>query len=224
MLIEFSTTNLGSFKEAVSFSMEAGEKLRKFNESNTIIQKDKRLLKNAVIFGPNGSGKSNLFAAMSTMRSIVLQPTKNATSTLPYQPFAMNVDSLSKETTYEIKFIFNSNEYSYSITHTKKKILKEKLIVNNQIYFERDSVQNCFEVPNNLQDLIEKTRDNKLFVSTAQDNNDKVCIEVITWFNNELIFFGSNQLEDMYFLLEDPKNKKLFLDFLKFADFSILSI
>lgn len=73
MIIQFSIENYLSFKSKTELSLESGERLRKFNDTNTMKVKDIRLLKNIVLFGPNGSGKSNVINALQTFKNLVLK-------------------------------------------------------------------------------------------------------------------------------------------------------
>ena len=68
MLIDFTMKNFKSFKDETTLSLETGERLSKFRESNTISVGKISLLKNLLIFGPNGSGKSNLLDGLKLMQ------------------------------------------------------------------------------------------------------------------------------------------------------------
>ena len=72
MIVDFTVKNFRSFKERETLSAEAGERLRKFNASNTMLISKTRILKNLLLFGPNGSGKSNMLIALKLMKQMIL--------------------------------------------------------------------------------------------------------------------------------------------------------
>lgn len=227
MLIQFSLENFLSFKNKNVLSMETGERLRKFNDTNTMTLNGNRLLKNVIIFGANGSGKSNLLSGLSTMRKMVLNPPSKITDELPYIPFFMDENSIHRPTTFEVEFIYNDKKYRYSFSYNNEQIISEKLEYSKGkkyiSYFIRENGE-FIKKPKNSENIFKRTRRNMLLLFTLQDSNDDFAIEVMEWFQKVLYFFDSSSKEDYYELLNNEKNKKLFLDFLKFADFNIIDV
>ncbi|EKY8307107.1 ATP-binding protein, partial [Listeria monocytogenes] len=101
MLIDMKVKNFLSYSDEEYFSMETGERLRKYNDTHTLFAGKTRLLKNAILFGANASGKTNIFAALSRMRNMVLLPTNKIGDLLDYSPCKV-VNSNVKGTTFEI--------------------------------------------------------------------------------------------------------------------------
>lgn len=227
MLIQFTIENFASFKSKNTLSMEKGQRLRKYNDTNTMIINDVGLLKNAIIFGPNGSGKSNLIFALSSLRKLVLNPTKSINSKLSAVPFLPDDNSNKNPTNFEIEFIVNEIQYFYTLSYNKTKIIKEELSVLNKnkydTYFERNEDDLTIS-PKNNEMLILKTRPNSLFLFNLQNENDFHAKNVLDWFKNYLIFADSSSIDDYLYLLEDEHNKKLFIDILNFADFNLIDI
>lgn len=224
MLINFSVDNFLSYKNENTLYMETGERLRKFKKSNTIYINNKlSLLKDVLIFGPNGSGKSNMLKGLIRMRNLMLSESKKATDEIPYNPFIMDIENENKATTFNIKFYYNDKIFDYYIKHDETQVIAEKLFITldnkKNLYFERDIEKNIFNVPKELNGVVSQTRDNRLFTSIAQEYNDKICIEIMEWFQNELIIFGEKNQEELYKIIEkNEKSKKLLVKFLNFAD------
>lgn len=227
MLIHFNFNNFLSFKEETFFSLVSGERLRKFNSTNTFKKNGIRLLKNVILFGPNGSGKSNIIGALHMMKDIVLDSTKTINTMIDYAPFMLNRKTARIPTRFEIEIIANDIQYNYSFEYLSTHIISEKLEVikgdNSKVYFQRN--ENDYSVkPRKTSEIANKTRKNVLFLYTLQDKNDEHAINVFSWFQNNLIFGDRESFEDKLYLLEDEKNKKVFLDLLKYADFNIKDI
>lgn len=227
MLINFNVRNFLSLKENTELSLEAGERLRKFNDTNTIKIGKLRLLKNIIIFGPNGSGKSNLIMALGQMRRIVLNNTKSINSRLILFPFFFDNHN-NNSTSYNIEFIANSIRYEFEFTYDQSQFLSEKLMYQNsdgkkEIYYYRNKSE--FEVtPTKYYELASMVRKNSLFLFALQDLNDSHAINVMEWFNNYLILENNTSIEDMIDILKNKEIKKAFLKLLLLADFNIKDI
>lgn len=126
MLTSFTVKNYRSFKLERTFSMETSS-IKEHKES--VIQRGKyNLLPLAVFYGANSGGKSNLIHAIYTMCSMVRRSVKlNEGDTLPYDPFALDEDSESKPTEFEIQFIKDEVLYRYGFEYDKTDIISEWL-------------------------------------------------------------------------------------------------
>lgn len=227
MLINFSLENYLSFKGENTFSLEPGNRLRKYSKTHIMNVEGKKVLKNAIIFGPNGSGKSNLIVGLSVFRNLVVKPTKNIKSQLGVLPFLLDNKSIVKPTVFKAEFISNSQRYLYILGVTRKKVIIEELYVfekNKYVsYFIRE--ENTYhDAPDNREQLINDTRPNSLFLYSLQDKNDYHAIQVFNWFNESLIFEDNINPQHYYELLEDKNLKNIFLSFLKFTDFNIIDV
>jgi AAA15 family ATPase/GTPase len=70
MLLSFSVSNFGSFKEKATFSMFPG-KISKQHENHVLGCTQFKALKGAALYGANASGKSNFVKAISALRAVV---------------------------------------------------------------------------------------------------------------------------------------------------------
>ncbi len=126
MLVNFTVKNYRSFKQERTFSMEASS-IKEHKES--VISEGKySLLPLAVFYGANSGGKSNFIQAISTMRSMVRRSVRlNEGDALPYDPFALDENSDSQPTLFEIQFIKGEVLYRYGFEYNKTDIISEWL-------------------------------------------------------------------------------------------------
>lgn len=225
MIVDFTVENFRSFKNQEILSAEAGERLRKYNASNTLMISKTRLLKNLLLFGPNGSGKSNMLIALKLMKQMILNDPVNVTQKLPYQPFAFSNDQ-GKPTLFQIDFFYEDTEYQYRFSYNAEKILSESLKIRPprhskfKVYFERSKSKDF--VPQSLRQILKQTKQNSLLLYNAQKNNDQPAINVMKWFSENLIFFDDFQVnENMLEMVNQPDIKNAIIEFLQFADFNI---
>lgn len=225
MIVDFTVENFRSFKNQEILSAEAGERLRKYNASNTLMISKTRLLKNLLLFGPNGSGKSNMLIALKLMKQMILNDPVNVTQKLPYQPFAFSNDQ-GKPTLFQIDFFYEDTEYQYRFSYNAEKILSESLKIRPprhskfKVYFERSKSKDF--VPQSLRQILKQTKQNSLLLYNAQKNNDQPAINVMKWFSENLIFFDDFQInENMLEMVNQPDIKNAIIEFLQFADFNI---
>lgn len=225
MIVDFTVENFRSFKNQEILSAEAGERLRKYNASNTLMISKTRLLKNLLLFGPNGSGKSNMLIALKLMKQMILNDPVNVTQKLPYQPFAFSNDQ-GKPTLFQIDFFYEDTEYQYRFSYNAEKILSESLKIRPprhskfKVYFERSKSKDF--VPQSLRQILKQTKQNSLLLYNAQKNNDQPAINVMKWFSENLIFFDDFQVnENMLEMVNQSDIKNAIIEFLQFADFNI---
>ncbi|MFI3603779.1 ATP/GTP-binding protein [Vagococcus fluvialis] len=233
MLINYTFNNYLSFKQENTLSLETGDRLRKFPDNamsvDVINSKNKvDLLKNIIIFGGNGSGKSNLLSSLSLMQTIISNIPPKATTKLPKRSFLLDDFSKDKNSSFEIELIQNNTQYRYFFEYNRKQIINEKLEIfkknKYEIYFKRTNCNNYDIVPQHLSNFTNETRDNVLFLQTAQGKNDSVSIDIIKWFEESLVFFSHRSSEDLVYLLKNPNNKKKFLEFMFLADMNMIDI
>ncbi|EGO5014179.1 ATP-binding protein [Enterococcus faecalis] len=233
MLINYTFNNYLSFKQENTLSLETGDRLRKYPENtmsvNVLNSKNKiDLLKNIIIFGGNGSGKSNLLSSLSLMQTIISNIPSKATTKLPKRSFLLDDYSYSKNSSFEIELIQNNTQYKYFFEYNRQQIVNETLDIFNKnkyvTYFKRTNCNNYDIVPEHLKNFKNETRDNVLFLQTAQGKNDSVSIDIIKWFEESLVFFSHRSSEDLVYLLKDSENKKKFLEFMFLADMNMIDI
>jgi len=234
MLVNFRVENFKSFKDWTEFSMEA-TKLKNLIESNTFDINNISLLKSAVVYGANASGKSSLVDALNKFKKI-LKNSLDKTKRYKAQPFLLNSETEGKETFFEIQFIIDEIIYRYGFEiATDAKILREWLYqkklqprAKEVRLFEREN-QNI-TLGNLFKEgrlLIDKTREDTLFLSVVAQFNGKISEKIFKWFDkfNILSSIESNKFQFYSFdKLEDNKFKDKIVNFIKSADVGIYDI
>jgi len=201
MLIEFSVSNYRSVGEKQTLSLIPAPK-QKDHEQN-IIQKNRYNALNAIaIYGANASGKSNMLKAMSLLDKIIHVSARiSSTTKLPYDPFLLRDDWVSRPTTFEIMFVIDENRYRYGFAFNANEIQKEwlfrKVSGREVSLFEREGetidVSSGYKGVNKLIDAaIEATRTNALFLSTCDILNIEEAKAIMQWFGNFNMIDGLN--------------------------------
>jgi len=225
MIIEFTVGNFLSFKEKKTLSLEATN-ITEYKESTIKIGKYK-LLKSVVLYGANSSGKSNFIKAMSVMKNIVMTSIeKTSISKNNVIPFLLNSETEKLPSFFEVVFLINNIRFRYGFELDSTAIHGEwlfKLENKKEIpLFIRENngigLTDDFEEGKGLE---EKTRENALFLSVADQFNGKVSGEIIKWFNDWATISGlshDNYRGVTLSLLEKKKSKEKLLNFFKDLD------
>ena len=222
MLLEFKFENYKSFAEETIFSMIPAPKQKGLDYSilkTKIKSKKYKALCSSVIYGPNASGKTNFIGAMDTFKKIVLRGNiNNSKSNIAQEAnIAVNILELipnntnkyAKPVKFSIKFIENNLliEYSLSIyigefaeMDVKRKIVSEKLLVNDIIIYERDDELSFGNLSKISGFLIENFENNKESAKELAKNG-----------LNEKELFLSNGFKNIF----SPKLSKLITNWLE---------
>jgi uncharacterized protein len=239
MLIQFSVKNYRSIKDEQTLSLVAGSYSELLNE-NTFepgALKTNRLLHSAAIYGPNAAGKSNLLMALRTMETIVLRST-NQGDALPVVSFLLDEATENAPSEFEIQFVAESVRYQYGFSASCEKIIEEWLIAypkgHAQRWFSRAWVNEKksydwemgSKLSGNKQDWQEATRDNALFLSTANLLNSKQLASVYAWFKYNLHMTGMAGWPDEFTasLCQQALQRNRVMEFLHAADLDIQAI
>lgn len=233
MLLEFSVKNFLSFKDKVTFSMEAATGNE--NEENIIIKNNERVLKTTALYGANASGKTNLLKAFTSAIMMVRMSNNRqiGEKLMQMEPFAFDEDTINKPCEFEFVFIANKSKYIYGFVADKDKIYEEYLYqyfsAKATRIFER---KNCNEYKflqndeGKLNAIKEKNMENKLFLATATTWNYDKTKDAYLWFANNIdTYTGGSFLND--FAIESFSNdeneelKKFTLKLLEEADIVI---
>lgn len=195
MLIEFKVANFRSFKDEETFSMVASpDESLPCNVVRGAQGSKYDLLKSAVVYGPNASGKSNFIKALQTMIGLVLRlpmsTEKDAPS--PYNPFQLDSNYFEKPGIFIVTFLLEGVENEYGVEVDKKGVKKEWLKTfpkgQPRLLFERDRSRKdeFYFNPNHWKGpgktLVEKTREDVLFISVADSFNNKTARDILSWF------------------------------------------
>ncbi|NEQ39046.1 MAG: ATP-binding protein [Okeania sp. SIO3I5] len=202
MLIQFSVGNYLSFKEIVTLRMvvtKVTAKNKSVDKNNVFyVDEELSLLKSAAVYGANASGKSNLIKAMAFMRWFVLNSSKETQieDAINVEEFRLSTETEGKPSFFEIVFILEDKLYRYGFEVDEKQVVSEWLFyvpkVRESKLFERD--ENGINIPtkvfNEGELIIDKTRNNALFLSVNAQFNGKISTSILRWFMDLNIISG----------------------------------
>lgn len=157
MLLEFRFQNYKSFVDEAVLSMTAAPKQKGLDYS-VFVKKHKgreiKALCSSVIYGSNASGKTTVIGAMDTLRSIVLRGNiRNAVDSSSPNVASAKLELIPNNAMTEVQpvrfaidFMVEKYRIQYSLAldlgrflddKYERRVLEEKLIVNDNLIFER---------------------------------------------------------------------------------------
>ena len=239
MLIEFTVGNFRSFKDPVTLSMVAANRVSKdksLDEENTISVDDNlKLLTSAAIYGANASGKSNLVAAMRFMRDFVLDSARatQAEDQIEVERFRLSTETEDKPSFFELIFLLDSIKYRYGFEVTAQRVVAEWLFFvpgsREAKLFARElddiKVSARFREGRGIE---ARTRPNALFLSVATQFNGEVSRKILTWFGQLAIILGIGDDSVALIMASErfhrTKDKEAILKFVKSLDLGINNV
>lgn len=198
MIFQFEIVNFRSIRDRQILSFMAEKK--KENVERLISFKKDKVLQTIALYGKNASGKTNVLKALQNLRKMIILSHKfdPASPIEFYDPFLFS-DDKTLPTEFIITFEVNEKKYFYKISYNNKIILEESLFVYNSVkpsrIFERIGkeyfLSNDYE---SIRDLIERTHDNKLFLSVISQwvADKKEINDIYNFFKNDIIYFQNN--------------------------------
>ena len=230
MLIEFEFNNYKSFKNNTIFSMEATN----IDDLTSHIIENK-YLKTSAILGANASGKSNFIKALLKFKSIIkdsINPEKQ--KNYLHEPFKLDKNTQNDPTFFRIYFFECESFFEYLFKIDKNgKILKEELYQkernkNKKYLFKRDK-QNIKYNSRSFKEakgLIDKTRENALFLSVVNQFNGQISKTVYDYITQKILIIQDADCDDKINfiskdLLKNENIKNKTIEILQKLDFSI---
>lgn len=234
MLIELTIKNFYSFKDEATLSMVASN-ITEFEENIIHTDTDLNLLKSSAIYGANASGKSNFLKAFSFIKGFVLNSSKESQmgEEIPFFPFLLDKQSSKEPTFFEIVFLINKIRYRYGFEVTTKEVISEWLFHarkrETRLFFrDKEGIQTSSAFKEGSKSLIQKTRNNALFLSVCAQFNGTISTSIMNWFNSLAQLFTDVDENYRTFSLNQIKNnsnlKPKMLNLLKNFDVGILDI
>lgn len=161
------------------------------------------ILPAVVVFGANASGKSNLVHALRAMQQMVLfsHTRGDASGGVPRHAFKLDASYTNKPSRFEIDFVHEEVRYHYGFEADDTVFLAEWLHAiprsHRRILFEREGSEFRFgrelkgrSKTNNT--IVELTRPNSLFLSTAAQNNHEQMSAIFEYFRSLACFMHIN--------------------------------
>lgn len=226
-LIEFSVENFKIFKNKVTLSLSTRKSEHSFEVNS------ESLLKTTLIYGANASGKTSVLDGFGFFRHWVISSSDfTDESIVEIEPFLFSEDSITKATSFELVFSIDQEIFRYKFSVLRGKITEESLYEillsgGEKEHLIRDS--GGIKVFNKLKthvDVIEKTRENTLFLSAAAKWNNPLALNIVRAIKEQMHVisgfcthgagrFTANLVRDQI------EGKEKILKFMKEADFCI---
>jgi uncharacterized protein len=237
MLIQVSVRNFKIFKEEATLTLFASNYDKTTRELENVFEIPKfglRLLKSAAIYGANASGKTKLIDAVHFMKDFILHSSKDSQLGEPIdaEPFRLSTITMGAPSMFEIIFIHQNEMYRYGFEVTTQKVISEWLYHRPntkeiEIFYRDGQNFNLHERSFKKGVLLVKenmVRENALMLSVGAQFNDKLCREVLAWFDKFKLLYGLFEEELMNETMahvDNPNFKNQVLSMIKMADTSI---
>ena len=202
MLISFTVENYRSFAAEQTLSLEA---VKDDTHPDHVVNCGKfSLLKSIAVYGSNASGKSNLLKAFDFMASFVRSSATEMNLGDPISGanhFRLDKARSGMPCSFDIRVLLNETEYQYGFSVSKKRVHDEWLYVTRKGTKSTNPLSRRFDPTTEKtdwtlrgelkgsDDLIEKTRDNGLFLSRAAEMNVGFVKELFLWFAKRLRYW-----------------------------------
>lgn len=249
MLLEFRASNYKSFKDELVFSLVPAPKQKGLDYSileELICKRKYKGLCSAVIYGPNASGKTNIIGAMDTFKTIVLRGNLRNEEGRSFPNAASGAlelipnSSLKKPEPLEffirftaegmlIEYGFRADLGGFLDAGYSRKILSEKLTVNEQLIFSRgktlefgsletieDYLVNAFA--QNAEGAIALAKNNlneeELFLMNGFKNliSAKLVLAVSEWLEQKFMVIYRADAVSLIRKFSDPKKKSVYIE------------
>jgi AAA15 family ATPase/GTPase len=231
MLVDYSVTNYGPFRDEAVLSLQCTSASE--HEENVLGKETIKegLLNSVVVFGANASGKSFLIRAFADLKNLVRAPAPANTSIVSYNPFRLSPQTKGAPTVMKVRFISGGILYNYYVKYNATQILEESLE-----YYPKKQKVNVFHRNGDVykfgsgktstgQKAISKmTNPNSTYLSVAAQFNNEICLEAHRWINSVIIIVGDMNAmlnETIEIMNRDQEMKKAVVDALTIADFGI---
>ena len=249
MVIDFSVKNFKSFKDTQQISFVASNYDRDLPQN--FVDKEipgldgVKLLKGLAVYGANGAGKSNVLLALYFLQHFVETSATalNQGDPTGVESFALDPETPNEPSEFVLRFLVDDTRYHYALAVDSKRVHFESLSAfpkgREQIWYQRtwDPKTGTYDWQPDRpadfkrdQNLVNYTKDNALFLSTAAKWNDKQIEPIYRWFKDGCRFLRlDNQFPQLppaftaKALMGDPNERSRILSLLVHADFGLLS-
>lgn len=239
MLSQFSVKNFRSFRDRMTFDMQATAISE--HTDKIIAGKDGLgYLPIGAIYGTNGGGKTTVLDAINSLVSKVLRPIyavkPQKNMSLLYknkiEPFKFSAEMINEPTEYEMYFSTEEAEYRYFLNVKGDDVLYESLdrikfsTRRKSVLFIRDneniSLKGDFSGLKINEDISLEIPLISYFAITYY--NHPIVRDVTNWFLEGICFASYDQLSQFteLFIPDNPKFKKIILDMVREMDIDVV--
>lgn len=193
MLLRFSVSNHLSLRDSQELLFTASSlKDRTEGLIDCAASPSGSVLPAVVVFGANASGKTNLVHALGAMQQMILFSHTSGSSSdgVPRHAFRLDASYPHKPTRFEIDFVHGGVRYHYGFETGDTAFLSEWLYAtpksHRRTLFERYGRDFRFgrELKGRNNAIAELTRQNSLFLSSAEQNNHEHLSNLYEYFRS----------------------------------------
>lgn len=198
MLLRFRFSNFRSFRDESELSLLATRldvDTRRSVRTSAVTDETVDALPVIAILGGNASGKSSLVQAMKFMRRFV---SRSAFGLDPIgatgrECFLLDDAGSDKPSLFEIDFVIRGERFVYGFEIDDRAVVGEWLHTfphrRTQVLFDRDGDEFTFgrNLTGQNRRIVDLTRPNALFLSTAVASNHRMLTPIFEWISNNLI-------------------------------------
>lgn len=199
MLLRFRAANVRSLRDEqeLSFVAPEGESSAAARELGLGGGRSVHVFPLIGIFGANASGKSNVLAALTDMRTAVLNSYARWASfdDVPRKPFALGAKGESEPSFFEVDLVIDEVRWTYGFELGSTRVEAEWIHSyprgHRQVWLDRDASRgDVYEWPGgrvkDRAQLVRRTRQNTLLLSTAGTDNHPQLSPLFHWFRRNL--------------------------------------
>lgn len=195
MIINFAVSNWRSFVENTELSALASKERQHGERIPKSKRLQRRILPVVAIYGGNASGKTNFFQSLSFMRDLIVEG-RDIDELINVIPYRFDTSAQEFPTHFKIDVLLNDQVWEYQFACDRMRIVHESLTVHTRsashLKFERDAeqiwVRKGAKVFDPINFVAEGTRDNKLFLTNAIEQNQDEFKPLYDWFKQRLVF------------------------------------
>lgn len=226
MLIDFSISNYGPFRDRATLSMHAADVGILPDNSVPTDEVQGGLLTSAIVFGPNASGKTYLYKAFRSLKYMVRDIYEEGYRYEWYEPFRLSKTNLNNPVEMEIRLLLNGIIYDYCISFNTNSVVKESLHHYPNGRRVRVFVRNGphGEYKGGKKRLQSMTTGSASYLAVAAKFNDSICDIVRKAIESIVVLpLRAEKLANRAssFALENPERKTIAIKMLQNADFGI---
>jgi hypothetical protein len=199
VLLRFRAGNVRSLRDEqeLSFVVPEGEPSTAAREVRLGGDRSAGVFPLIGIFGANASGKSNVLATMTDMRTAVLNSYARWASFegVPRKPFALDAKGESEPSFFEVDLVLDEVRWTYGFELGSTRVEAEWIHSyprgHRQVWLDRDASRgDVYEWPGgrvkDRAQLVRRTRQNALLLSTAGTDNHPQLSSLFHWFRRNL--------------------------------------
>ena len=226
MIVEVRAKNCYAFEDAITFSMKADMRNKKFG-ANVHKENNFNVLKTVGIYGPNNAGKTCLIKCIKVIKNVLLNKKNgvmpNIFADSPICELGVTFLSSGRKFSYDFKYDAEKEEYIYEFF---SEILKDQYGNEKEVcWLKKDSVSEVYEcLDETVQAMIPVISKNNLLcylIDTSKFEYMNEMKKILVGFAEKIDIINMNKIP-MRHTIELMKNKdqlqQKVVDFIKNAD------